>query len=83
MGLTPRLGRNSGCGSTLGVMVGLAVAVGLIMAWRPSCPPPVICESASYIVDVIERAVVRCEPGSTLQVSADGEGRIIAWCEKE
>ena len=35
---------------------------------------------APYI-QVIERNVLRCERGATLQASAAAEGYLIAWCE--
>jgi len=33
-----------------------------------------------YVIEVIERDVLRCEMGATLQVSADADGVLVAWC---
>jgi len=34
-----------------------------------------------YVIEVIEREVLRCGMGMTLQVSADANGYIVAWCK--
>ena len=51
-------------------------------AWSVISPPTAVaCTSTPYI-QVIERNVLRCEPGATLQASADANGYLIAWCEE-
>lgn len=64
----------------IAALIGVGMLLGVAVArWSPE-PPVVDCTPTPYI-QVIERDVVRCEPGMTLQVSADAEGYLIAWCE--
>ena len=53
----------------VGALLGVAAA-----RWEPE---------AHVSPYVIERDVVRCASGVVLAVSADGDGRVIAWCEAE
>jgi len=55
----------------------MALAIGDPRAFMAPKPTPPT-EQTHYIV--IERDVLRCEMGATLQASADADGNLIVWC---
>ena len=59
----------------------MALALGDPRAFMAPAPQQIESSTQQTHYIVIEREVLRCEPGATLQVSSDADGVLVAWCE--